>query len=98
MEDHVEEYLKILEPLIKDESVNEIQWLEDADNISSINTQTEIKVTYQNTDAWYLPSRSYLIIEGNISSTTPPSATTRNKYSYPRNCRPSSIPSRYSIR
>ena len=77
MEDHVEEYLKVLEPLIKDESVTEIKWLEeDVDNLSSINTQTEIKITYQNTDAWYLPSRSYLIIEGNISSTTPPSVTT----------------------
>ena len=75
--EYVEEYLNILEPLIKDESVTEIQWRElDADAITSINSQTEITITYQNNDAWYYPSRSYLIIEGNISTTTPPSVTT----------------------
>src|SRR5271165_2238201 len=63
--EYVEEYLKIHEPLMKDESVIDLQWRElDADSINSINTQTEITVMYQDANAWYLPSRSYLIIEG----------------------------------
>ena len=50
--EYVEEYLNILEPLIKDESVTEIQWRElDADAITSINSQTEITMSYQNNDA-----------------------------------------------
>ena len=48
MEQHEEEYLNLLEPVIKDESVREIQWREiDADNTNSINTQTTISITFQ---------------------------------------------------
>ena len=77
MEEHEEDYLQLLEPVIKDESVREIQWREqDADNVNAINSQTTISITFQDRNVWFLPSKSYLIIEGNISSTNPPSATT----------------------
>ena len=67
MNQHIEDYLKITEPFEKDESVENIYYREiDADSINTINTQNEITFTYQNTDAWYLPSKSYLIIEGQI--------------------------------
>src|SRR5207244_7069753 len=67
MEQLVEDYLRINNQIIEDNSVKQIYYTEiDADNINSINNQTEITFTFQNTDQWMLPSKSYLIIEGQI--------------------------------
>ena len=67
MEQLVEDYLRITDPILEDSSVKQIYYTEiDADNINSINNQTEITFTFQNTDQWMLPSKSYLIIEGQI--------------------------------
>src|SRR5437870_13155189 len=67
MEQLVEDYLRITDPILEDSSVKQIYYTEiDADNINSINNQTEITFTFQNTDQWMLSSKSYLIIEGQI--------------------------------
>lgn len=64
-----EEILEIKEQVKIDESVESYQFIEkDIDQgITSLNNAGELTITFQNQDAWLLPSDSYLKIEGNIT-------------------------------
>jgi len=61
-----EEILTIKERYVNDDSVESYQYTEkDTDQGSAnLNNQTELTITFQNEDAWFFPSDSYLRIEG----------------------------------
>jgi hypothetical protein len=63
-----EEVLNIREGFVNDDSVESFQFIEkDTDQgVASLNASGEITITFQNQDAWFLPSESYLRIEGNL--------------------------------
>lgn len=65
-----EEILTIKEGYINDDSVESYQYIEkDTDQgTGSLNNQTELSITFQNQDAWFYPSNSYLRIEGVIKT------------------------------
>lgn len=63
-----EEILQIKQQVQFDESIESYQFIEkDIDQgITSLNNAGELTVTFQNQDAWLLPSDSYFRVEGNI--------------------------------
>ncbi len=63
------ENLNILEAVEFDDSISSYQYIEkEADQGANLNAQNDIIITFENRDAWLLPSKSYLLIEGTIQS------------------------------
>jgi hypothetical protein len=63
-------YLDVLEADIVDESIKEFKYCEkDADQSpGNLNVPSELTISFQNEDAWMLPHKSYLIVEGTLKN------------------------------
>jgi len=62
------DYLNILEIPSIDTDIEQFEYIEqDSDQSQgNLNSQTEITISFQNQDAWMLPHKSYLILEGTL--------------------------------